>query len=221
MSTLWEQHCKKAVSGYIRNTTKNMTFINDMLIPIEIITEIFKFYFEEMDIFNKHDPDIFDISNEKKTATRKKNSKPYIWGTVYGNQWIQSTLKQIVKWKIKVVKLNVENSCFGVSIIDDKQTGNYCHDKDNACYGLWGCSGGTMIKHRWKSGYGTGVHPGDVVEIILNLIDHTISYCVNDKSLGIAFKEIPIGDNIKYILAVALLNDGSEISLQDFKIERK
>eukprot|EP01084_Bolivina_argentea_P048733 89745_1 len=208
MATAQNGIAEKVVCGYMR-TIHN-------LIPCDIIHIIFKYYFVSKDSFKKYNPYYFNVINDR-IVQRLSGSG---WANVYGEQIIISTSKQFVKWTIKVNKLYPHNGCFGVTMFNDDLNKTFL-SLDKISYGLWACTGGTMSHGSWKGGYGSGIAQGDVITIILDLFCQHISFEKNGKSLGIAFKNILIGKDINYRLVIGLINDNSEISLEQFDIRQK
>lgn len=62
--------------------------------------------------------------------------------------------------------------------------------------------------------YGIKVKEGDTLCLILDLNQKQIRFMVNDKDLGIAFREVIHGKNIKYKFVVSLhdLNDSATLT---------
>ena len=52
--------------------------------------------------------------------------------------------------------------------------------------------------------YGTYIHEGDIIGVILDLINGRVEYFLNGKSLGACFSKIPYGENIAYFPSVTL-----------------
>ena len=54
----------------------------------------------------------------------------------------------------------------------------------------------------------------DIISIKLDLKQRNIEYFVNDKSLGVVFENVPIGEDIKYRLAMGLGSEGQHVVLK-------
>ena len=57
----------------------------------------------------------------------------------------------------------------------------------------------------------------DVISIKLNLKKRNIEYFINNKSVGIIYKNIPIGDDIKYRLCILMSGEPQKIRLDSFE----
>ena len=52
--------------------------------------------------------------------------------------------------------------------------------------------------------YGSYIHEGDIIGVIIDLINGRVEYILNGKSLGVCFSKIPSGENIAYFPSVTL-----------------
>ena len=68
----------------------------------------------------------------------------------------------------------------------------------------------SMSHHVWKS-YGANCKDGDIVEMILNLEEYTLSFKVNDIDYGVAFEDI---EKTKYRAAIFMYVYGSNDHLK-------
>ena len=154
--------------------------------------------------------DCIVISNDKFTAQGRKLGGRE--GTVFGNIIIDSTNPIICQWTVKVTDAD-ESRLKNFIYVGLYGGTHHQHLKDhnppkytflaNGCGGVctfheyrishkWR----KLCKHRWKN--------NDIVSIKLNLRRRNIEYSVNGESIGTAFANIPIGEDIKYRFAATL-----------------
>lgn len=63
------------------------------------------------------------------------------------------------------------------------------------------------IWHRDRKNYGELWNVGDVIGCGIDLEEKKIEYFLNGKSLGIAYGEVPVGENIAYFPGISLTSD--------------
>ena len=98
----------------------------------------------------------------------------------------------------------------------------FCSSSDHSALSLsYGCLWDPTrpnIYTLYKADYCKAIANGNIVTIILDLNKYTLSYKVNDKDLGIAFKNIAVGNDLKYVLAISVPDEGTSVSLINYEI---
>lgn len=145
-----------------------------------------------------------------------------------GNRQIKSTNASITQWKLMLggngnyfryggVSIGIVSSCNFVT--DGKTLSGSPWDTDSPNYsiqanglvfrnGNYGLHTITQFSYPFKK--------GDVIRLILNTNSKVIKMQVNTCPMMCIARNIPIGDNIKYRLAVRLRNLYMSVRLEDF-----
>ena len=160
-------------------------------------------------------PDQITISEDGRTVEHMGGASDCEYVTVYGKKRISSNGMSHFRWKFKIICENKKKIKIGIishsqslatdtqcdfSTISDVPNYAYCADGSK-------CSNGQIFK-----GYGHQWNNGDVVEMILDLEHSCISFFVNHRDNGIAYK-IQKGDDIHYSMAVSLYCKSDKIEL--------
>ena len=169
-------------------------------------------YYHHGENFEKAGNDI-NISNDKMTIT--KVSTTYTWhNTAYGKTWIDSSINQIAEWKFKIDKL--AGQIYICLVSKDNRLNRDCNSsEDSPNFGV--NNEGIMVKHGGtpKRLNGLRFYQNDEISMILNTKNRELSVEYADgQRLGLW--EIPIGNNIRYKMAVSLFFGQDRISLIDF-----
>eukprot|EP01083_Nonionella_stella_P018597 51764_1 len=148
--------------------------------------------------FWQHQGNKIQLDKSKTTATK---SSPYGFNTVFGSIPINEG-KHI--WKIKVIQLT-EKMVIGLSTslvnIDTK-----FHNQPEYPHYAYHSNALKISQKKQYSTYGTLIQSGDIITVILDLNHRYVAFMNNGKDLGVAFKNIDIGYNIKYRIAVSILD---------------
>ena len=180
------------VAGYVRNVE---TIHKIKSVPIEI-NDIIYLYQRLLDVWNKKYSNEGVVIDES-TGIMSVNSEEDV--TAYGSIIVS---KDVFKWRIKLVSVGendiVTPSFIGIIENEEALLMRYqdrFHWDRNGCQ-LCGGSGSLYssmpgilkplhgnYQCRWKK-------QDDILEMTLDLNEHTLSYKVNDTDFGVAFKNI-------------------------------
>ena len=209
---------------------------NDHIIPDLVLHICLLFYYPRehfsfsIDACKQISPN-FKFSDDKKTVVLIDKC----YGTVYGNIKIDSLSEDICKWNIKVYKNDLHQGSDYTKYLSLGISGDEPHDQyidswnkmppnSFLCVGngkIYGSSECVMDelcinnKPIWTD--------GDIVGIKLNLKQRNIEYYINNENIGIIYKNIPIGKDIKYRLITTMTHNGHCASIQSheylYKVE--
>ena len=204
------------IFGYLRQLQQlllNENSVHNVYIdtPLLINYKCLLFYIGGMDYFFRCGRHCELLNNNKLIKHLKLE-----WGNAtFGKHEILSTSQGIHKWTLQN-KSNNRNFNVGISSIN-KRTNRIFDTFDAPFYaysvGL-GRKKSTDITH-WIN-YGEGIpKPNDSITVELDLYKKQISFYVNGENQGIAFRNIKTGNNLKYCLAVTIL-EKSEIELIEY-----
>ena len=193
---------EKIVYGYVRSN-----FItNENHIPRDIINLCLTFYHIIIrETFKHYNPRNYDLSNDDMTVTGAVAGS---WSICYGSQCIPSSDTCTYSWKFKVKKM----ATYIAIGIDEtkyirKHTGHFNDEKSGKTksYALWN----NQQKNQWDhdglidaESVAPKFDTNDVVRMILDLQNRTLSYQVNEGEIYVAFKGISVGAHIEYCMAV-------------------
>eukprot|EP01084_Bolivina_argentea_P192111 329864_1 len=229
-----KQEASILVDGFIANIRTMLK--RKIIIPNDIYLLCFEFYYliEEgiiikriyflfCDIFiiNTQNKEYFAFigdgtktSNDNKTITKQKGS--FGLCSSFGNISIKSDRKNICQWNMKINHIGAYAFCIGISSeysINSNIT--FCENKGSNNYS-YNRSGQKVSKYRYSK-YGELWSNGDVIGIKLDLKERQVEFYRNRKSQGIAFKNIDVGTNIMYKLAILLQNNGQSATIDSFE----
>ena len=206
---------KYTVGGYIREQHTKLFSKNRYAlfenIPISI-SSICTLYYHLFDYFELLDDDMISVSSDKKTITKKCDG----WGnSSYGSITIPSTNDSVCKWFVEV---GTTGKCI-IGLASKPFLTNFNFNRidrnKNYCYGV--TTG--RIKHHnghWES-YDKIIGCGDILCIELNLKKRYIKFYEKENDSGrIAFKNVEIGEDINYRLAVSSHIKSSQIKIVKF-----
>ena len=205
---------EKIVYGFVRTN-----FINiHNHIPKEIINLCLLFYHIVIrEIFKHYNPDVYQLSSDALTLTNCRIGFNY--STCYGSQCIPSLDDHsIYLWKFEILN---RSSWIAIGIDETKylrkKKGQF-NEKigDSKYYALWN-DGDT---NRWDNASiiraeenAPEFDANDVVSMILDLSNRTLSYQKNDDEKYIAFTDITVGDEIIYCMGIYIWNNGDCVEL--------
>ena len=203
------KECELVLSGFIRNIKLAQT------IPIELGRICFKFYFI---------PEYFDAkfcgysyklsaNNAKITKSVTKQVSAYLVKVVQSG---------VHKWRFEIIKMSGNHMFIGVwktkyakSISQDV----YYKVAQGKYYG-WNIIVKTTTTgdERYNRWYGreTNIRTGNVIEMILDLNNHQLSYSVNDISEGICFADI---EKCDYTACIMISHQGDSMQLLSYNSE--
>lgn len=199
---------KFAVFGYIRELQNELLLD---VIPDLIIYTCLGFYYQEIDEFETWDEQI-TVSDDKLRITRNDSYRYDAYSNAYCKIWIDSDIKQIAKWKLKIH--HVGGSWRGVMIR------LISTDKDmfkQPSYGF--CNGGaTYTNGPYTNRKGKHLNAGDIITVSLNLKNEKASFeCIDQEGeTTVIYDGIEKGKDIKYKLAFLLYNVNNCVELLDF-----
>lgn len=220
------------LSGYFKDLLKfddnDERIVPDLVFNICLLFYYLREHFSlVVDGSNARSP-CFKLSNDDRTAALVDSC----YGTVYGDVKIDSLSEVVCQWSIKVIRKLKENASIGhnshkvymfLGISGDKpDTEKYLDanklplnsflcatpwEKENV-YGAPQFFNKTRIVEKllWIT--------GDVISIRLDLQKRNIEYFINNESIGIIYRNIPIGEEIKYRLAISMVCNGTSATIE-------
>ena len=191
------------VSGYIKICQTLLPNDNSFYNIPSLVECICIEYYWVYEHFTKHGQ-YFSLNDERNVATHKG----FHDDTVYGNIKIDN--KPILyEWIFKIVEdgsiyigIDSSNKAFCDSDFSER-------DKNKNDFYSYGYVG-KKLSHLKGEYYGSYFNPGDVIRMILNVQNQTLEYFVNDKSQGIAYKNISFDDKT-YHMAIFMNNKNGQI----------
>ena len=193
MSVLKEKKFNSLLLGYAHRHCHRK-----LLIPQDIIDMIFKYQKPAWDMNLSHDA--LDI-NDGMVIHSKRSTGKYLCS--FGIQDIKFGKSE---WKIKIhsVPSHIKIGIIGTSKVS-KTLNTFC---DNASgYGYH--SDGQKRNKNWSK-YGKRLNEGDVLTIILDMDNATLSYKHNNQHLGVAFE---IDKSISYRFVVESYGTGDQYQM--------
>eukprot|EP01084_Bolivina_argentea_P037159 68702_1 len=209
-------HTKRSVFGYVREIQEKLSLPN---IPI-LISYLCLSYYYHNEYFSKSGHQI-EISNDKMSIKKITGDCNYK-NTTYCNTWIQSTSNKIAKWTFKTNKYCEDINggfyiCF-VSNYDDKinEDCSVYELKYMPNYAFYPTCDEVIVfdNDQGEDVMDEYIDLSKQFTIVLNLKQKTIGY----ESSNI-IKNIEIGNDIKYKLAINIYETGCGISLIDFDLQ--
>ena len=186
--------------------------------PFYIIEEliIYKvlYYYNDPEYFCTI-PDNAELSDDKLTVMAKKRG----YTSCFGKSIIPSISKTIHCWKFYVE--NPGYSCCGIGIaeapgkcedadfykIDQKNKTNYAYENSGLKY--------STIDNEIAQDYGTTYSINSTIEMILNLVDGTLSFSLNGEDQGICYK-VKQQNELNYVMAVSMYLYQQKITLLSY-----
>ena len=219
---------KLTVQGYVKGvqsilpTAKNI-FYN---IPTSINQIILLFYFV-MDEFELYPSNCYKISQDYRTVKMIRHKYPMLYGA-FGKIGIHSESNLRCYWTVKITK-EAKLEQMSIELIPNKTSDifeTYGWRWRRPCYSFHN-TGANCRASKYASWirrdpdgttrkYGERFKKGDVITMYLDLTEKQISFVINDKNYGIAFRNIITGPNIIYYFGVEPRGVGQEITLIDF-----
>eukprot|EP01084_Bolivina_argentea_P192112 329865_1 len=207
-----KQEASILVDGFIANIRTMLK--RKIIIPNDIYLLCFEFYYLIEEEYFAFIGDGTKTSNDNKTITKQKGS--FGLCSSFGNISIKSDRKNICQWNMKINHIGAYAFCIGISSeysINSNIT--FCENKGSNNYS-YNRSGQKVSKYRYSK-YGELWSNGDVIGIKLDLKERQVEFYRNRKSQGIAFKNIDVGTNIMYKLAILLQNNGQSATIDSFE----
>ncbi len=186
------------VNGYIRMKQQFPNVIIDLCISYYLIVEQFSIGGSNIAITNDG------------TIISKKNKDAKLTQACFGNIIIECDSKLMYQWSFDVMKSSRDGlMAIGISLSDKPFESVYDGYSYNPFSG-WVKERGAMKR------YGANLSAGKAkVIMMLNMENGALSYIVNNRECGDAFK-IEIKDDISYILAIVMGCSDDKIILTDF-----
>ena len=210
-----EERTKLIIFGFIRKEQEILTKLhpnNPFYIIAQLIIHHIIYYYNDPEYFSKTG-DHAEISDDKLSVTVKKRG--YV--TCYGNNIIPSTCKMIHCWKFHVEQPGF--NCCGIGIDEApgictdsdfyKQTDKTYYAFENSARKY---SNSDSDEYHIGEDYGASYCVNSTIEMILNLIDGTLSYSVNGIDHGICFK-VKQENELNYVMAVTMYLHQQKITL--------
>ena len=222
MTTLKQLKCigkryKYSVFGYIRLKEKELSLCN---IPQMIHYLCLQYYFHG-EYFDKCIGDDAEISSDK-MITKAMSTVHYFYDAVYGKLSIDSLSNCIATWTFKLVQLDTDTDGYGIRIflLSDELKKNNCSMSHYYFYN----NGNSYARPKWPiiSEESMSEKPpkfatGDIIKLILDTKNAMIALRKNEDDFEyVIFQNIHKGANIKYKVAICLLEKNNAIEIIDF-----
>ena len=193
--------------------------IKNIIFKLLLFTEYFTNPSRDITI-KKHDP--LTIIHTEKSAHDN--------GMTFGSTLINTKVAAIYEWTFKIINgrkfdwsscVYYDFICIGLKntqhIASRVWIDEFC-EFDN----LGDIYCGSPIKKR--PGFNVGsikakFGKDSTIKMTLDLYDKTVSYCIDDEDLGVAFENIP--EEEEYRMAVTVWKQNDSVSLIDFKVKKK
>ena len=211
------------VFGFIKSIQNSHDSLSIIPIDIFYLCIVFLFQPEYFNIMG----DGIDVSEDRMTITKSKESIGSWDNTSYGKISILSTSERIVTWKVKMNKCNPMNTrCIGIVSTIDCQNTDWIYNDVGFYYGF--SENGVSVGNRKNtedaafliSCADTNYGPGDTVTIILNLKDATISFGSTSDPV-IVWRNIKIDEKVSYSFAATIYQPEVSMTIIDFNVEEK
>ena len=211
---------QKLLSGYLRNIYGDDVGDDDEHIIPDLVLNICLLFYFRGDHFavilnGKRDTkQNFILSDEDMTV--KKVDKGF--GNLYGKNKIESMSQTVCQWGIKI-----KNGLYVELGVSADEPDKYFYGHYRLPENTFVCNGNTFIYGTCKVNKNCSAlkwNDGDVVDIKLDLKKRNIEYFVNDESVGVMFKDIPVGDDMQYRLVIYMghtYNNGTCVSIEYFQ----
>ena len=196
------------VYGFILKIKQKFASTN---IPKDIIEICISFYFIP-ECFEIYDNELINITNNGFTMTNISDEV----STCYVSIEMLSTTNLIHKYKVKINKMRCNNLVIGMDDTNAEYTyGVFYYDEDSNNYG-YTASGKKCSRNEVES-YGIGCNENDTILTIIDFNKKTISFQINDKDQGIAYKNIQTNEKINYRFAVCTADVDDSVTLLNYE----
>ena len=211
---------KLTVFGYVRQCETRLVLFSN--VPT-IVTYLCLSYFHHGEYFEKV-PNVIQLSDEM-TLTKLVAGNLYS-NASYGKIWIESHIPQIARWKFKF-KLSFEFSYIYICLVSHEKPVNVqpAMPGDKPSYALGLCnycdiiandesSKITQIKYQcieWKA--------EDEISLVLDTKKAHIYFQRNDQEIFGIIHNITVMRDIKYKIAISIVEQSDSIRLTDFKLQ--
>ena len=212
------------VYGYIRMNEKYLEFSCDS-IPLPIYHICLRFYYI-VSLFGKHSKSIKIFGNQRNQMILDKVKGASVFGshTCYSKYWIHSLSKYIITYKIKINQCQIQYStiCIGISSDDTIIDDNFAINKYMLpwyAFDNWGAQR-MFNAMRMKQAYHQGFTKNDIITLILNLKNKTLTIMINDDlDRKHCIENIKTGPDIKYKFAISAWYRGDSLSVIHHSIQ--
>ena len=151
-------------------------------------------------------------SNDSKTIRITKTGGN---NSSFGHQTIHSMDKAVYRWNLKVNKPSIWAIIVGISSDWITKAKSFHVNEESFNYG-YSSYGSKWSKGKYEQ-YGQEWKDNDVIGIKLDMVNRTIEFFVNGQSQGVAYKDIDVGHNISYKLAVYIHWQGHGVTIKKFE----
>eukprot|EP01084_Bolivina_argentea_P282058 482734_1 len=222
-----QQKKSHLVFGYIR------IFIESQLSSVIVIADVIKslcmqylLYIHVQDEWNAETSSKYIMMEPN--DLREQKIKGIItttnWCLAFGQLIADMNFEEVVIWNLAIKSTKFRSRCYcyiGImskNMIDLTVHGSEAH-KYPLDYGYCGYTGdrGSIFHGRNYILYGVKLKTNDVISVILNQSQRTISFKINNKKYGIAYQNIR---KDRYLLAVAIKYKETEVQLLNVVLEQ-
>ena len=209
-----DQQTIDTVNGYIRDKQELLPYEENSyyIIPSLVIHLILSYYIEPEYFTNN--PGGYKVSDDKKTITKIDASEP----SIYGNIIIPSTRKGIYSWIFKILCIKT-NTSFGItSDIDCTYKGGefWQTSKFPAYAAVYAGHRASKGKMEYEYPEFNQIRANSMIKMVLDLSKKELIFWVDNQNLGVAYKDIDVGEDIKYRMAVDMYNASTKMCLIDY-----
>ena len=149
--------------------------------------------------------------------------------TSFGSITIPSTQSYVCKWCIHINRGN--DLMIGITSFNENekkmknkkylQPGESLWDQNGASYCFWSQNCKYQLNKNgeeiWPE-YGKSFGENDIICIELHLGKKQVLFSKNKQRFGIAYRNIKVGDDIKYKLGISMFGVGSSVTIKSFEI---
>lgn len=152
-----------------------------------------------------------DVDDNLKTVTASDRSK-YVWRTALGTRCMKSGVH---KWEVVIEKTTSTcNIMIGVCEQHQQLTAYPGGADHNAAgWSYYGCAPGYVYHNSRNKDYGEPFRIGDVIGVVLDMDEGTLSFSKNGSDFGIAFSTELLGKEL--YPAISLYDIGDRVSFKD------
>jgi len=145
-------------------------------------------------------PTRYDTTNKGSTVVLSNNDRNFYGELTDSARSIYSALFGRWYWEVKILKPTVDQDTVTIGIATSSHNlGSWVGSTPHSW--AWWTHEGTRYTNDTENFYGpASLNDGDVVGVLLNVIDHTLSFTLNGVNLGVAYSDLP--DNVKFYAIV-------------------
>ena len=211
-----DQRLIDTVNGYVRQMETDFEVIPSIIAHLNLA------FFCKPNEYFAVSGDNVTISNSMRTVEKIGG---HSWdNTTYGNQWIDSTEKLVVKWEFKIEHNTLTGTGMVFALLShDTRCNESCIQKADSPSYVYNIAGTLLLnsihqRDKNKADIGCAGAAGDILTVVLDLIQRTISIIDKPKDSStsttkLLFEDVETGEDIKYKIGVMMIEVGTKITL--------